>query len=66
MGANGNGQFRSEELVSRRVKVGNGWETRVFPVVGGRLRILHENNDHIGIQTEIVRLDPEFVVVRAV
>jgi len=65
MGTNGNGQFRAEELVNRRVKVGNEWETRVFPVVGGRLRILHENNDHIGIQTEIVRLDNDFVVVRA-
>jgi len=65
MGTNGNGQFREEELVSRRVKVGNEWQTRVFPVVGGRLRIMHENNDQIGIQTEIVRLDPDFVVVKA-
>jgi hypothetical protein len=65
MGTNGNGQFREEELVSRRVKVGNEWQTRVFPVVGGRLRILHENNDQIGIQTEIVKLDNEFVVVKA-
>lgn len=65
MGTNGNGQFRDDELVSRRVKVGNDWQTKVFPVVGGRLRILHENNDKIGIQTEIVRLDNDFVVVRA-
>lgn len=66
MSTNGNGQFREEELVSRRVKVGNEWQTRVFPVVGGRLRILHEGNDHTSIQTEIVRLDNDFVVVRAI
>ncbi|AFM28224.1 hypothetical protein [Desulfomonile tiedjei] len=65
MSANGNGQFREDELVSRRVKVGQEWQTRVFPVVGGRLRILHESNDQISIQTEIVRLDNDFVVVKA-
>ena len=57
--------FREDELVSRKVKVGQEWQTRVFPVVGGRLRILHENNDHLSIQTEIVRLEPDFVVVKA-
>ncbi len=57
--------FREDELVSRRVKVGNEWQTRIFPVVGGRLRILHENNDNLSIQTEIVRLDNDFVVVKA-
>jgi hypothetical protein len=62
MSANG---FREDELVSRRVKVGNEWQTRVFPIIGGRLRILHENNDHLSIQTEIVRLDSDFVVVKA-
>ncbi len=65
MGTNGNGQFREDELVSRRVKVGNEWQTRVFPVVGGSLRILHESNDHLSIRTEIVRLDNDFVVVNA-
>lgn len=65
MSANGNGQFREEELVSRKVKVGNEWTTRVFPVVGGRLRILHESNDSLSIETEIVKLDNDFVVVRA-
>ena len=65
MSANGNGQFREDELVSRKVKVGNEWQTRVFPIIGGRLRILHESNDHLSIQTEIVKLDSDFVVVRA-
>jgi hypothetical protein len=65
MSTNGNGQFRDDELVSRKVKVGQEWQTRVFPVVGGRLRILHESNDHLSIQTEILRLELELVVIRA-
>jgi hypothetical protein len=65
MSANGNGQFREGELVSRKVKVGQEWQTRIFPIIGGRLRILHESNENLSIQTEIVRLDSDFVVVRA-
>jgi hypothetical protein len=65
MSTNGNGQFREDELVSRKVKVGQEWQTRVFPIIGGRLRILHENNDSLSIQTEIVRLDSDFAVVKA-
>ncbi len=65
MGTNGNGQFLESELVHRKVKVGNEWQTKIFPVVGGRLRILHENNDNLSIQTEIVRLDNDFAVVKA-
>ena len=65
MSANGNGQFREDELVSRKVKVGNEWQTRVFPIIGGRLRILHETSEHLSIQTEVVRLDNKFVVVKA-
>ncbi len=57
--------FREDELVTRKMKVNGEWESRTFPVVGGRLRILHENNDHLGIQTEIIRLEPDFVVVKA-
>jgi hypothetical protein len=65
MGTNGNGQFLENELIHRKVKIGSEWQTKTFPVVGGRLRILHENNDHLGIQTEIIRLDNDFVVVKA-
>jgi hypothetical protein len=65
MSTNGNGQFLEGELIHRKVKVGDEWQTRTFPVVGGRLRILHENNEHLGIQTEIIRLDNDFVVVKA-
>jgi hypothetical protein len=65
MSTNGNGLFRGDELVSRKVKVGQEWQTRVFPIIAGRLRILHENNDQLSIQTEIVRLDNDFAVVKA-
>jgi hypothetical protein len=57
--------FLDYELVTRRVKVGNEWQTKVFPVVGGRLRIVHESNDHLSIETQIVKLECDFVVVRA-
>ncbi|MBI5250734.1 MAG: hypothetical protein HY912_14685 [Desulfomonile tiedjei] len=57
--------FLDYELVTRRVKVGNEWQTKVFPVVGGRLRIVHESNDHLSIETQIVKLESDFVVVRA-
>src|SRR5271157_4532810 len=57
--------FREDELVTRKMKVNGEWESRTFPVVGGRLRILHENNDQLSIQTEIIKLEPDFVVVRA-
>lgn len=64
MSANGNGQFREEELVSRRVKIGNEWQTRVFPVVGGRLRLAHEENDDLSLATEMVSWDGQYAVFR--
>lgn len=54
MSANG---FREDELVSRKVKVGHEWQTRVFPVVGGRLRLAHEDNETLSLQTELVSWD---------
>ncbi|AFM24875.1 hypothetical protein [Desulfomonile tiedjei] len=65
MSNNGNGLFREDELVNRKIKVGQEWQNRVFPIIAGRLRILHENNDHLSIQTEIAKLDSDFVVVKA-
>ena len=43
--------FQDHELINRRVKIGNEWQTRTFPVVGGRLRIVHEYNQSLSIQT---------------
>jgi len=39
-----NAVFREDELVHRKVKVGNEWQVKTFPVVGGTLRLVHENN----------------------
>lgn len=61
MGANG---FRDDELVSRRIKVGNDWQTKVFPVVGGRLRLAHEENQNLSIQTEMVNWDGQYAVFK--
>lgn len=65
MSINANGQFRSDELVTRKMKVNGEWQSRTFPVVGGRLRIVHESNENLSILTEIVRLESDGAVVRA-
>jgi len=57
MGSNG---FRDEELVSRKV---NG-QTRIFPVVGGRLRLAHEGNETLSLQTELVSWDGQYAVFK--
>lgn len=64
MGTNGNGQFREDELVSRKVKVGQEWQTRIFPVVGGRLRLAHEENQNLNLQTEMVSWDGQYAIFK--
>jgi hypothetical protein len=61
MSANG---FREEELISRRVKVGNEWQTKTFPVVAGRLRLAHEDNQSLNLQTELVNWDGKYAVFK--
>jgi hypothetical protein len=55
-----NNGFREEELVTRNM---NG-QTRVFPVVGGRLRLAHEQNETLSLQTEMVNWDGQYAVFR--
>jgi hypothetical protein len=52
--------FREEELVSRRVKVGNEWQTRTFPIVAGRLRLAHKENQSLNLQTELINWDGQY------
>jgi hypothetical protein len=59
MSANG---FREDELITRKM---NG-QTRVFPVVGGRLRLAHEGNQKLSLQTELVSWDGNYAVFRCV
>jgi hypothetical protein len=56
--------FREDELVSRRVKVNGEWQTRIFPVVGGRLRLAHEQNEILNLETEMVNWDGQYAVFR--
>ena len=56
-----NGAFREDELITKQV----AGQVKVFPVVGARLRIFHENNDQLSIKTKIIKLEPDFVVIRA-
>ncbi len=64
MGTNGNGQFLESELIHRKVKADNEWQTRTFPVVGGRLRLAHEQNDSLNLQTEMVNWDGQYAIFK--
>jgi hypothetical protein len=57
MGTNG---FREDELISRKL---NG-QSRVFPVVGGRLRLAHEENQNLNLQTEMVSWDGQYAIFK--
>ena len=61
-----NTAFREDELISRKVKVGNEWVTRTFPVVGGRLRLAHEGNQRLSLQTELVNWTGDYAVIKCV
>jgi hypothetical protein len=56
--------FREDELVSRKVKVGNEWQTRIFPIIGGRLRLAHEGNETLSLQTEMVNWNGQYAIFK--
>lgn len=62
---NTNGAFRDDELILRKQKVNGEWVESYFPKVGGRLRVAHEQNERLGIQTEVIRFDETCAVVKA-
>lgn len=51
-------RFHSDELITK-----NG---KQYPVVGARLRVAHEENDHISIKTEVVQFEPMDLAVVSV
>ncbi|MBN2059923.1 MAG: hypothetical protein JW882_05840 [Deltaproteobacteria bacterium] len=63
-----NNQFRDDEIVimSHWDKKEEKWVKSIFPKVGGRLRLAHEDNENMSITTEIIRYDENIAVVRAV
>jgi hypothetical protein len=60
----GTNAFREDELVSRRVKVNGEYQTRIFPVVGGRLRLAHDENQSLNLQTDLVKWDGQFAIFK--
>lgn len=58
-------EFREDEvaLIRHWDKARNEWITNVFPKVGGRLRLAHEQNEAISIETEIYKYDENVAVV---
>ncbi len=67
MGTAMNG-FREDEVVvlSHWDKRESRWIETVYPKVGGRLRLAHEENAELSVTTEIVRYDEQVAVVKAV
>ena len=62
---NNSNQFRDDEiLVLDQLRDGKSVKN-IFPKIGGRLRLAHEENEQLSISTEIVRYDEAIAVVRA-
>ena len=63
-----NQQFREEEIsyIRRWDKERNEYVSIPFPKIGGRLRLAHEANEALSIETEIIRYDEKVAVVTAV
>jgi hypothetical protein len=61
-------QFRSDEIVCLRHfnQKTSVWTESDYPKVGGRLRLAHEVNGHLDINTDIIQYDGTVAVVRAV
>ena len=60
--------FKEDEIayIRRWDKERNDYVSIPFPKIGGRLRLAHEDNQALSIQTEIVRYDDQTAVVCAV
>ena len=64
---NGN-QFREDEIVilNHWDKREQAWVKSVHPKIAGRLRLAHEDNEHLSITSEIVKYDGNIAVVKVV
>ncbi|MGO9117525.1 MAG: hypothetical protein ACLQPD_07930 [Desulfomonilaceae bacterium] len=52
--------FREDELITKQV---NG-QVRVFPIFGARLRLAHEQNDTLSLQTEMLNWDGQYAIFK--
>jgi hypothetical protein len=65
--ANNNGnQFRDDEIIILEQLWDGKMVKNIFPKIGGRLRLAHEENDQLSITTEIIKYDENLAVVKAV
>jgi len=62
---NGN-QFRDDEIIILEQLRDGKMVKNIFPKIGGRLRLAHEENDQLSITAEIIRYDESVAVVRAI
>jgi hypothetical protein len=53
---NGN-QFRDDEIIILEQLRDGKMGKNIFPKIGGRLRLAHEENDQLSITTEIIKYD---------
>lgn len=60
-------QFREDEVALIRYwdKKTEDWVTNVYPKIGGRLRLAHDENQELNIETEIYKYDENIAVVIA-
>ena len=65
---NTNQQFKEDEIayIRRWDKELNDYISNPYPKIGGRLRLAHEDNEVLSIETEIVRYDEQIAVVSAI
>jgi len=61
-------QFREDEIVilTHWDKREQAWVKSVHPKIAGRLRLAHEDNEHLSITSEIVKYDGNIAVVKVV
>ena len=61
-------QFRDDEIVilSHWDKKAEKWVKNIYPKVGGRLRLAHEENEQLSISTKIFKYEEGIAVVMAV
>jgi hypothetical protein len=64
-GNNGN-QFRDDEIIILEQLRDGKMVKNIYPKIGGRLRLAHEENDQLSISTEIMKYDENLAVVRAI
>jgi hypothetical protein len=60
-----NGQFREDEVVVLQSNINGQWVENRHVKVGGKLRVLHQDNERVSISTEVIKLEPDCAVVKA-